>query len=181
MLSLRNISSMNLRQSISKSVISSFLSANTSSMVCGVLRSASLCFTLLRCASASISNISEHLISFDSTGVAFSAGDRYYVARQIPEFRQPILNSDYSQYPNPFNGVTTLPLHLHKAHNVNVSIYNINGQLVKTLFEGTLEVDLYKFLWDGRDKNGNQVTSGVYLIHVDMGTKKIVNRVSLLR
>lgn len=49
-----------------------------------------------------ISGNTDRVISFDSTGVSFSAGDRYYVVRQHPEMRHPIVDWGYSPYPDPF-------------------------------------------------------------------------------
>ena len=49
-----------------------------------------------------ISSNTRHVISFDSTGVSFTTGDRYYIIRQMPELRNPILGWGYSPYPDPF-------------------------------------------------------------------------------
>lgn len=49
-----------------------------------------------------ISSNTQHVISFDSTGVGFTTGDRYYIVRQIPELRNPILGWGYSPYPDPW-------------------------------------------------------------------------------
>lgn len=49
-----------------------------------------------------ISSNTDRVISFDSTGISFITGDRYYVVRQHPEMRHPVIDWGYSPYPNPF-------------------------------------------------------------------------------
>ena len=70
-------------------------------------------------------------------------------------------------YPNPFNPETWLPYHLAQDANVTISIYNLKGQLVRTLFLGNQSAGVYVMkhqaaYWDGRDIFGQQVASGVY-------------------
>ncbi len=66
-------------------------------------------------------------------------------------------------YPNPFNPTTTISFVLSKADYVDLIIYNLQGQFVRTLFAGDLEAGRYQFVWDGEDDNGNQISSGNYI------------------
>ena len=70
-------------------------------------------------------------------------------------------------YPNPFNPETWLPYQLAEDANVTISIYNLNGQLVRTLLLGNQRAGAYVLkhkaaYWDGKDSFGQQVASGVY-------------------
>ena len=70
-------------------------------------------------------------------------------------------------YPNPFNPETWLPYQLAQDANVTISIYNIKGQLVRTLHLGNRSAGVYvqkdkAAYWDGRDNEGERVASGVY-------------------
>lgn len=66
-------------------------------------------------------------------------------------------------YPNPFNPGTTIPVAIPFESEVNLSVYNSLGQKVKSLYSGTLRAGRYLYKWDGRDENGKQVSSGIYL------------------
>ena len=70
-------------------------------------------------------------------------------------------------YPNPFNPETWLPYQLAEDANVTISIYNLNGQLVRSLLLGNQRSGVYVLkhqaaYWDGKDSLGQQVASGVY-------------------
>ncbi|GAB4327110.1 MAG: hypothetical protein Kow0037_00410 [Calditrichia bacterium] len=72
-----------------------------------------------------------------------------------------------NNYPNPFNPSTRLefdiPALLDGSIRVNVSVYNLLGQKVKTLVEGNLQPGSYQVEWDGTNELGQKVASGVYL------------------
>ncbi|HPG39297.1 MAG TPA: FlgD immunoglobulin-like domain containing protein [bacterium] len=66
-------------------------------------------------------------------------------------------------YPNPFNPVTGIEYELSHDTEVNISIYNITGELIKIIIAGRQNAGSYKIQWDGRDNSGNSVAGGVYL------------------
>jgi hypothetical protein len=65
-------------------------------------------------------------------------------------------------YPNPFNPQTTLSFELRQAGNVSLRIYNIEGRYVATVHSGPLSAGPHAFTWDGRNRQGSGVASGVY-------------------
>lgn len=65
-------------------------------------------------------------------------------------------------YPNPFNPVTTIAFELPVAQTVQMHLYNLNGQLVRTLAEGSFTAGVHQVVWDGHDDQGRQVTTGIY-------------------
>lgn len=81
-------------------------------------------------------------------------------------------------FPNPFNPTTTISYLLEKNSNVNLSIYNIKGQLLKTLVNHTIPKGKHSVTWNGTDKLGKQVASGVYFYKLETPnfaqTKKMV-------
>ncbi|MBN1999555.1 DUF11 domain-containing protein [candidate division KSB1 bacterium] len=66
-------------------------------------------------------------------------------------------------YPNPFNIQTTIRFELRKGDIVNLSIYNMNGQLVRTLISGYRETGIHETTWDGKNSMGEIVPSGNYI------------------
>jgi hypothetical protein len=69
----------------------------------------------------------------------------------------------YQSYPNPFNPTTTLRYSILYPSKVQLGIYNMLGQLVKTLTEGEYQPNgFYSFQWNGEDLRGVKVSSGVY-------------------
>ena len=66
-------------------------------------------------------------------------------------------------YPNPFNPSTTIKYSLPKAGHLKLSIFNVRGQLVKTLLDGVRPAgEDQTIVWDGSDNQGSSVSSGVY-------------------
>ena len=87
----------------------------------------------------------------------------------VPEKTKLLLN-----YPNPFNPETWIPYQLAKATDVSVSIYSVNGALVRTLVLGHQAAGVYQSksqaaYWDGRNELGEQVASGVYFYTLTAG------------
>ena len=69
----------------------------------------------------------------------------------------------HPNFPNPFNPSTTIRYQLPEASNVQLTVYDVTGQLVRTLVEGNMEAGHYVATWNGRDVSGRAVASGVYL------------------
>lgn len=73
----------------------------------------------------------------------------------------------YPNYPNPFNGETKIEYELPQGGVVCLRIFNLTGEEVVTLVEGVELPGRYSVYWDGRDKLGKEVSSGVYLCHLE--------------
>jgi len=79
-------------------------------------------------------------------------------------------------YPNPFNSVTSIQYTVagrqnHPIHTT-LKIYNIRGQLIRTLVNKVKESGTYKVIWDGKDNSGKEVASGIYFYQLRMGSLK---------
>ena len=81
-------------------------------------------------------------------------------------------------YPNPFNPTTVLEFDIAKSARVRLKIYNILGQLVRVLMDEEKTPGSYAIYWDGNDKNGRAVSSGIYFYRIEAGefaeSKKMV-------
>ena len=84
-------------------------------------------------------------------------------------------------YPNPFNPTTTITFSLLKQGNVSLKIYNIKGELVRTLLEGKQASGIHSIPWDGKDNQGNNVSSGCYLCKMDIANYSKINKMALVR
>ena len=84
-------------------------------------------------------------------------------------------------YPNPFNPSTEISYALPEAGNVNVEIYNILGQQVKTLVNEFQDAGSYTVTWGGDDQTGSTVASGVYFYRVTAGQYKDVKKMVLMK
>ncbi|MFA6469388.1 MAG: right-handed parallel beta-helix repeat-containing protein [Bacteroidota bacterium] len=70
-------------------------------------------------------------------------------------------------YPNPFNPETTIRYQLPKESSVNIVIYNILGQKVRTLINEHLSAGFYTLQWNGTDEYGSGVSSGMYIYRIE--------------
>lgn len=74
-------------------------------------------------------------------------------------------------YPNPFNPSTTISYQVpNNGQNVRIDVYNVVGQLVRTLVDATQNAGEYKVVWDGTSGQGQQVNTGVYLFRMTSGS-----------
>ena len=67
-----------------------------------------------------------------------------------------------NNYPNPFNPVTNIAYSIKGTSNVTIEVYNLKGQLIKTLINGIKGTGDYTAIWDGTDTSNKPVSSGVY-------------------
>ncbi|HOH47449.1 MAG TPA: FlgD immunoglobulin-like domain containing protein, partial [Candidatus Cloacimonadota bacterium] len=79
----------------------------------------------------------------------------------------PVITKLVGNYPNPFNPETSIRFSLKEAGNVSLRIYNLRGQLVRTLVNGSYQSGNHTVVWNGRDNNGNSVSSGVYMYRME--------------
>ncbi len=81
-----------------------------------------------------------------------------------PASKIPVMVSTTSLqvWPNPFNASTHLRFHLPHATSVHVAIYNVQGQLVRTLVDAPLDAGGHQTIWDGRDERGHSAATGMY-------------------
>ena len=84
-------------------------------------------------------------------------------------------------YPNPFNPVTSIQFSVASGQSTvptTIKIYNIRGQLVRTLVDELKMTGSYEVIWDGKDGQENEVASGVYFYKLKAGdyneTKKMI-------
>jgi hypothetical protein len=75
----------------------------------------------------------------------------------------------FQNYPNPFNPRTTIGFQLPKATHVDVSIFSLLGEKVLMLLDGFKEAGYYQIDWNGTDRSGHKVATGVYFYRIQAG------------
>jgi len=86
-----------------------------------------------------------------------------------------------ANFPNPFNASTTIGFHLPVRAMTKLCLYNIQGQLVRTLVSGNLPAGVYRYSWDGLDGNSTPVPSGVYSFEITADKQKMAGKMALIR
>gem|GEM_PF-1839314 len=87
----------------------------------------------------------------------------------------------FQNAPNPFSKSTAISYHLPKTGKVSLNIYNINGQLVKTLVNSDQPAGRYTANWDRRDNQNKQVSAGMYIYRLSAGNQTLSNKMIVLR
>ncbi|RMH72188.1 MAG: T9SS C-terminal target domain-containing protein [Gemmatimonadetes bacterium] len=99
----------------------------------------------------------------------------------IPEVALPQHVALYPAYPNPFNPRTTIRFEVPQSMNVTLAVYDMSGQLVQTLMSGIVDAGSYSVQWQGDDRTGHKVSSGIYLYRLETEQQQFVRRMILLR
>ncbi len=83
--------------------------------------------------------------------------------------------------PNPMNPSAKISFTITQAGRVRVSIYDLNGRLVRTIGDNQLAAGSYTMPWDGSTRTGGRAASGVYFVKVASGGASAVQRVTVLK
>jgi hypothetical protein len=84
-------------------------------------------------------------------------------------------------YPNPFNAETAITFRVNVSGHVDLAVFDLAGQRIRTLFSGQREAGAYAVRWNGLDDAGIEVASGVYLYRLETPEFKEARRLTLLK
>jgi hypothetical protein len=84
-------------------------------------------------------------------------------------------------YPNPFNPVTTIRFGLPQPRDVRITVVNLLGQEITELVNGWRDIGRHEVVWQGLDRNGKPVATGMYFTVLSDGNKIIVKKMLLLK
>jgi hypothetical protein len=83
--------------------------------------------------------------------------------------------------PNPFNPTTSISFTLPAAQRVTLSVFDVNGRLVRTLVDNDLLGGFKQYQWDGTDAAGVEASSGVYFYRLTAGKRTLTRKMVLLK
>jgi N-acetylmuramoyl-L-alanine amidase len=87
----------------------------------------------------------------------------------------------FQNYPNPFNPTTTIFYQIPSDAMVTVSVYNVQGQRVRTLVREQQVAGYYSVNWNGQDDSGRPVASAVYFCRLQAGNQSVTKKMTLIR
>lgn len=109
-------------------------------------------------------------------------GDTTIVAVEDPEIINLLYSSHLSNHPNPFNPTTIISYNLAIISEVEITVYNVKGQKVKTLINQRQAAGKRNVVWNGKDNFGKDVSSGIYYYNLSINGKvEAVNKCLLLK
>jgi hypothetical protein len=121
----------------------------------------------------------------DSTGNSRGTGPSLLTSiEKDPLFEVPVSYLTAANYPNPFNPSTiisfTIPFDLEN-NQVELTVYNIQGEVIARLINNILPAGNYLTKWDGKNEKGVEVTSGIYIYQLNAGEKRFSGKMTLIR
>lgn len=98
----------------------------------------------------------------------------------VTQVRLPLMMLDQN-LPNPFNPSTEIKFNISRAGTGSLRVYNVRGELVRTLQSGKFAAGPGSVVWDGRANSGKAVGSGVYFYRLEIGGEALTKRMVLLK
>ncbi|MCX6149570.1 MAG: T9SS type A sorting domain-containing protein [Ignavibacteriales bacterium] len=122
------------------------------------------------------------LVKYFRADIQVNPGGNLIFSKRVGdnELTESELPSEYSllgNYPNPFNPTTTIKYSLPKESSVELNIYDMLGRELKTYNVSSQQAGYNEITWDGRNENGESVSSGVYIYKIKFKTRGNYNTV----
>ena len=132
-----------------------------------------------------ITNVESNTVYYYKMSAVDNSGNESGYSSQATATTLNILNDNsttefalYQNVPNPFNPITVIEFSIPNDTDVNIIIYDLMGNEVKTLINEFKPVGQYQVNWDGNDNSGQSVSGGIYFYQIQAGdynqTKKMV-------
>jgi len=84
-------------------------------------------------------------------------------------------------YPNPFSSSISIRLDATKDYKSDVSIFNVKGEKITTLFNGTITKGSHNLMWDGTDSKGTKLSNGIYFYQVNADKNTLTGKIILIK
>ena len=113
------------------------------------------------------------------------SANRSYIATGIEQNTKnklvPLELALEQNYPNPFNPSTTIRYDLPETQHAKITVFSLLGQEIAELVNMTQSPGSYRVVWNGKDQQGKDMPSGMYLIRLQAGSSQLVRKAMLVR
>jgi len=124
----------------------------------------------------------DDFLGYNAIGISYDIGVFEGNSTAIENYSFPLKKINIVNYPNPFNPSTTIEFSIQNSSKVELSIFNIKGQKIKTLVQNQLNEGLHSIIWNGNEESGNSVSSGIYYYKLNVnGKTEAVKKCLLLK
>ena len=121
-------------------------------------------------------------VDLDGSSTRSQVVEVFFGVTVIDQGLVPSVNALAQNFPNPFNPETTIRFDLSEAAPVTLTVYDATGQTVRTLVDGeNLSAGTFSRVWDGLNRNGQAVGSGVYFYEIRAGSFNSMKKMTLVR
>lgn len=107
-----------------------------------------------------------------------------YSSTDAPDGTEPSLPNSYAlnqNHPNPFNAGTAISFELPERADMNITVYNILGQPVAVIAQGSFPAGSHTVEWNGKSENGAELSSGIYFYRMTAGQRVFVKKMVVLK
>jgi hypothetical protein len=84
-------------------------------------------------------------------------------------------------FPNPFNPTTAIEFSLESSSDIQLTIYNVIGQEIRTLASGMKQAGAHTISWDGRNESGKMVSTGIYMYKLSVGNQSMTKKMAFIK
>ncbi|MCD4819113.1 MAG: S8 family serine peptidase [Candidatus Cloacimonetes bacterium] len=121
-------------------------------------------------------------VSIDGTTHLYDAVNLFFEnGEDEPTLPELLENRLYQNYPNPFNPETVISFATENDDHIEISIFNIKGQIIKTLTDQEFSKGKHDLIWNGLDYENKPVTSGLYLYKLKSRKFTTIKKMLLLK
>jgi hypothetical protein len=125
------------------------------------------------------------LNKYTNTPMSYHPNSRFYLVSlnkaDMNNLSQPQKTILEGNYPNPFNPETSIRYQLSEKTHVSLKIFNVKGQLVKTLVNNTQDAGYKKISWNGKDNDNKAVASGIYFYTLETPNSSTSKKMMLMK
>ncbi|GAB1366583.1 hypothetical protein MASR1M36_14540 [Candidatus Cloacimonadaceae bacterium] len=93
----------------------------------------------------------------------------------------PVITALDNNFPNPFNPETTIRYSLKEAGQVKINIFNMKGQMIRSLLNENKSAGNHRVIWNGKDDRGSNVSSGIYFYRMEATNYSATKKMMLMK
>ena len=105
----------------------------------------------------------------------------YALTVSVEAQAEPLREALEQNAPNPFNGTTSIRFATQSPGHASLTIYSVDGQIVRSLLDKIVPAGHHTVVWRGRDDEHRDVSSGVYLYRLTSARGTLIRRMVLVR